>query len=210
RDPRLAATDIRVACNTAVPLLGPRGVGRMFGAQKGAPPAALDWLDLALSSFASIVRRDLGVNVVALPGAGASGGAGAGLHALLGARLCSRYEVVEHFCDLDARLRRADVAITAEGRLDGQTPMGKVPAEIGRRAAAAGVPVIALAGTLGSGATGVLAHGVDALFSIAPGPCSLDAAIAATERHLTAAAANVVRTLCAGIALGRRRAADPA
>jgi len=205
RDPRIVGAQIEVACNHVIPLTGPAGTGRSFGAQKGAPPAALDWLDLALSSFAAIVRRDLGINLAAVSGAGASGGAGAGLHALLGARLRSRYDVVDRLCDLDRRICAADIVFTAEGRIDAQSPQGKVPAEIGRRAAAAGIPVIAMAGALGAGATHIHAYGVDAVFSIAPGPSTLDAAMAATERRLTACAANVMRTLRAGIAIGARR-----
>ena len=158
-----------------------------------------------MSSFAAIVRRDLGIHLATVPGAGASGGAGAGLHALLGARLRSRYDVVDRLCDLDRRICAADIVFTAEGRIDAQSPQGKVPAEIGRRAAAAGIPVIAMAGALGAGATRIHAHGVDAVFSIAPGPSALDAAMAATERHLTACAANVMRTLRAGITIGARR-----
>src|SRR5690606_831772 len=130
---------------------GPSGVGRLFGAQKGAAPEMAERLDAALSRFAAMVRRDIEIDLARVPGAGASGGAGAGLHALLGATLRSRYDIVDRFFDLDGRLRAADIVFTAEGRVDAFTPEGKVPGEIGRRAAAYGIPAIALAGALGEG-----------------------------------------------------------
>ena len=98
-----------------------------------------------------------------MAGAGASGGIGAGLHALLGATLHPRFDMVMQYTRFDAMLREADVVLTAEGSLDGQTPSSKVPAEVARRAKARGIPVIALCGTIGEGVTANLDsryHGV--------------------------------------------------
>lgn len=193
RDPRLDRVRIDVALNWHNQLLGPRGVSRVFGPQKGATPAAVAALEQALETYAAVVRRDLGIELRDMPGSGASGGLGAGLHALLGAKLHPRYDIVMRYIDVDALLRRADLVLTAEGSLDGQTPFGKVPSEIARRAKRYGLPVIALAGTVGPGAHLNLATGIDAYFSILTRPCSLAEALAEAPRLVADAAEQALR-----------------
>ncbi|MFC8077798.1 glycerate kinase, partial [Streptomyces sp. NPDC057307] len=121
------------------------------------------------AQWAVVLTRDLpsAIDLRTAPGTGASGGLGAGL-AALGARLLPRFEVLLDRLDLDARLARADLVITAEGALDHQTVRGKIPAEVASRAHAAGVPVFVLAGTIGPGAHLVRAIGVDAYSAILP------------------------------------------
>jgi glycerate kinase len=198
RDPRLDRVRIDVAVNWLNALLGLRGVARVFGPQKGATPQQVDALEAGLEAFAAVVRNDLGIELDGMAGAGASGGLGAGLHAFAGATLHPRFDVIGRYMDIDALLAGADLVITAEGRLDGQTPFGKAPAEIGRRARRFGVPVIALAGALGQGAEGALAAGVGAYFSIQSQSCTLDAAIADSPRLLRQAAEQVTRLFLMG------------
>ena len=95
-------------------------------------------LDAALANFAAVVARDLGVEVADLPGAGAAGGAGAGLVAFLGARLTPGAPLVVDAAGLDRALAGADAVFTGEGRVDSQTAYGKGPAEVIRRAELAG------------------------------------------------------------------------
>ena len=144
-------------------------MARVFGPQKGATPAQVEQLAAGLENWARVLTRDLPVtgDLYGGTGTGASGGLGAGL-AALGARLLPRFEVLLDHLDLDARLARADLVLTAEGALDHQTPRGKVPAEVARRAKLHGRPVLALAGTLGEGAHTV--PGVDAYTGILPAP----------------------------------------
>lgn len=132
RDPRLEQVPIDVACNWHNVLCGPRGVARIFGPQKGASPATVRRLE-----------RDLGLDVRQIPGGGASGGLGAGLVALLGARLHPRFDIVLQYQNFDALLDDSDLVITAEGGIDGQTVRSKVPAEVVRRAKERGQPAIA-------------------------------------------------------------------
>lgn len=200
-DPRLAATPIEAACNTRTDLLGARGVAAVFGPQKGADRAMIVEMEAAMARFADVVQADLGRDVRTLPGAGASGGVGASLIAFLNADLRQREEIVFPFFDVDARLARADVVITAEGGIDLQTPKGKIPAEIGRRAKAHGLPVFALAGCVGADARVVYSHGIDAFFSTCIGPCELSQAMRDAESHLALTAENLMRALCAGAAL---------
>lgn len=201
RDPRFANVRIDAAVNWHNLLLGPRGVARVFAPQKGATPDQVIELEKGLENFASIAARDLRHNVSGGEGMGASGGLGAGLHAFLGCKLHPRFDVVMQYLDFDRLLGQADLVITAEGSLDGQTPFGKIPSEVGRRASAKGIPVIALAGTIGKGCTDNFQHGIAAFASIVKKPCSLDEAIAKAEKLLVRAAEDAMRMIQVGVAL---------
>lgn len=201
-DPRVAGIDIEVACNIANVLTGADGVARLFGPQKGASPGDVETLASGLDRYAAIIARDCGVDVATIPGGGASGGVGAGLHGLFGARLVSRFDALFPYFDIDSAIAEADLIITAEGGVDYKTALGKIPAEIGRRGRAAGKPVILLAGTVGDRADVVLDHGVCAYFSTVHKPQTLAEAIDQTREQVTLMAEHVVRTFVAGIALG--------
>lgn len=204
RDPRLDKVRIDVACNIHNVLCGPRGVARVFGPQKGASPETVETLARALDNYASVIERDLGVDVRLMAGGGASGGLGAGLHALVGARLHPRYDIVMQYYDIDRYLRQADLVITAEGGIDFQTPYGKIPAEVARRAREYNVPVIALAGTVGQGARDNYAHGINAFTSVMPRPCTLEEAFTRAAEFTAACAENVMQMVLAGMQLNRR------
>lgn len=204
RDPRLADVRIDAAVNWHNVLLGERGVARVFGPQKGATPAQVELLADAMETYAAAIGKTTGIEVGAAPGAGASGGLGAAILGLLGGTLHPRYDIVMRYLDLDATIARADLVITAEGSLDGQTPFGKVPAEVGHRAKEAGRPVIALAGTIGKGVTLNFDHGIDAFASILKAPCSLDDAISAAPKLLVRAAEDAVRMVRVGMLLNER------
>ncbi|MEU2098894.1 glycerate kinase [Streptomyces globisporus] len=209
-DPRLADTELLVACNPYNVLCGKRGVARVFGPQKGATPAEVELLSAGLERLAAVLTRDLlpafapragaPIDLRTAPGTGASGGLGAGL-ASVGARLLPRYDVLLDGLDLDARLARADFVITAEGALDHQTVRGKIPAEVARRAQAAGVPVLVLAGTIGPGAQDVRAVGVDAYSAILPAPMTLMEAIGRSGEFLADASERAMRIMALGTRL---------
>jgi len=148
-DPAVRGLRIDVACDVDSPLLGPAGAARMFGPQKGATPEAVERLEAGLARLAGRLRDDLGRDVANLPGAGAAGGLGAGLIGFLGARLVPGAELVMDAVGFDARLARADLVVTGEGRLDAQSLHGKAPAAAARRARKAGKPAVALVGSLG-------------------------------------------------------------
>ena len=211
-DPRLAQAPIDAAVNWHNALLGPRGVARVFAPQKGATPEQVILLEAALENYAAVIQRDLAIAVAAQAGSGASGGLGAGLHALLGARLHPRYDIVMRYLNLDKLMAQADLVLTAEGSLDEQTPYGKIPAEVARRAKQHRLPVIALAGTLGKGAALNLQHGIDAYASIMQRPCSLEEAIAKADRLLVKATEEMIRMVQVGYLLApqqNRRCVKP-
>lgn len=209
RDPRLDHVRIDAAVNWHNILLGPKGVARVFAPQKGATPEQVVVLEAALETYAACLREATGQDLSCAPGGGASGGLGAGLQGLLGARLHPRYNIVMQYLAFDDLLGQADLVITAEGCLDEQTPFGKIPAEVARRAKALGIPVVALAGTIGRGKVRInFEHGIDAFASILKRPCTLEEAIAETEKLLRRAAEDAVRMIGVGIRLrGERTAA---
>lgn len=200
-DARLRGVQLDAAVNWHNMLLGERGVARVFGPQKGATPAQVEWLEAGLQNYAGCIFAATGVDIAPVPGAGASGGLGAGFAALLGGTLHPRYAIVMQYLELDRLIAQADLVLTAEGSLDGQTPFGKIPAEVARRAKRRGLPVIALAGTIGKGAQLNFEIGIDAFASILKRPCSLEEAIASADKLLERAAEDAMRMVNVGLAL---------
>jgi glycerate kinase len=197
-DERLRDLPIDVACNEHNLLCGERGVAQVFGPQKGASPEQVERLAEALERYAEVIEAELGLDVRELAGGGASGGLGAGLHAFLGARLHPRYDVMMEYVELDELLAGADLVLTGEGGIDHQTPRGKVPGEVASRAGEHGIPVIALAGTIGDRAKVNFDAGIAAFESILEAPSALDDAIDDAPRLLSDCAERVMRMVMVG------------
>jgi glycerate kinase len=125
------------------PLLGPRGAAAVYGPQKGADEQQVQLLELALSRLARAAHHQ---DIAPSPGAGAAGGLGFGVLALLGGRLVNGAQRIAHLVGLDGEIARADLVITGEGKLDRQTMAGKAPGLVGRHAKAAGVGCMAIVG----------------------------------------------------------------
>ena len=198
-DTRLRECRIRVAADVNNPLCGPLGAAEVYGPQKGATAEMVGLLDSALGRFAEIVERDLGVDLMHMPGAGAAGGAGGGLVALLGARLESGATLVCDALHLEEYLRGADLVIVGEGRMDAQTVYNKAPIVVAQRAEKLGVPVIAVAGSLGEGYQAVLEHGINDVESAAPPDLPLDEALRRADELVGEAAERVVRRYRKGL-----------
>jgi glycerate kinase len=148
RDPRLESTEIVVACDVTNPLCGPDGAAVVFGPQKGADDRMVARLDAGLASYADVVAAETGIDIAGVPGAGAAGGAAGGILALLGGRLTPGAPMVLDEAGLERQLAGAQLCITGEGRLDGQSMSGKAVSAVALAAAAAGVPCIAVCGRL--------------------------------------------------------------
>jgi glycerate kinase len=164
-DRRLQRVEVIVACDVENPLYGARGAARVYAPQKGATPAMVETLELGLKRLAAVVRRDLGLEIARLRGAGAAGGLGAGLAAFLKGRLRPGGEMVIEAVKLESKLAGCDLIVTGEGRLDGQTVFGKAPAGVAKTARKFGIPVIAICGSLGPDAWKTKAIGIAACFS---------------------------------------------
>ncbi|CZT14531.1 uncharacterized protein RCC_00508 [Ramularia collo-cygni] len=155
-----------------------------------------------MDRVAAVVGSALGKDISTAPGSGASGGMGAGLM-LIGAELHPRFDVIGEFLNISTLVQQTDICFTAEGGIDEQTPRGKIPAHVARLAKESGVPVIALAGTVGAGARTNYEAGIDAYASILQGPSTLQMAIQDAERLLTDAAESAMRMVMVGRALQR-------
>lgn len=192
-DPRLAQVQLDIASDVDNPLCGPQGASHIFGPQKGASPEQVAFLDKCLGRLADVCARDLGRDMRDAPGAGAAGGLGFAAHAFLNARFRPGVEVVAELGRLAQAMEGATLAFTGEGRMDAQTLRGKTPAGVARIAQRAGVPVIALAGSLGEGYQDLHAGGITAAFSLAPGPISLQHACDNAAQYLSDRARDVTQ-----------------
>lgn len=188
---RLQSVEIIAACDVDNPLTGSKGASAVFGPQKGADLMMVEQLDSALSHYAQIIEKDLGVSVHSVPGAGAAGGMGAALLAFMNASLKPGIDIVMDAVSLAEQVKGAHLVITGEGRIDGQTAQGKTPVGVARIAKAENIPVIALAGSVGKGVEAVYEQGIDALFPVVHGAVSLEEAFDHGANNLTRAARNL-------------------
>jgi glycerate kinase len=159
-DARLVDTSLRIACDVTNPLLGPTGAAATYGPQKGATPQQVQVLDAALERYADGLEAASGRRERDTPGAGAAGGTGFGLLCLRdrfrSLELVPGIDVVMEAADFGGKLATADLVITGEGRIDGQTAFGKTALGVAQRAHTAGVACIAVGG-------GVEPEGIEAL-----------------------------------------------
>ena len=191
--PRLREAEVIAMCDIDNPLCGENGAAAVFGPQKGADAQAVRVLDDGLRHLAEVIERDLGGDLLALPGGGAAGGFGAGSAAFLGAKLQMGIETVLELVDFDRLAADADLVITGEGRLDSQSLRGKVVIGVARRAKRLGVPVAALVGSCELPDAAVYEAGVSGIFPIHPQLMPLSEAMAHTREHLAFTAGNMLR-----------------
>lgn len=196
-DPRIRQTAFSVACDVTNPLTGPKGASYVFSPQKGASREQVADLDRGLLNFAKVLEKTFGTPVDALPGAGAAGGLGAGMRVFFDATLSPGIDLVLQFLDFDKALEKADLVMTAEGRMDAQTRFNKAPAGVAKAARAAGIPCIALCGSKTSDIQSLHEIGIAAVLSIVPGPISLKEAMEEAGPLLTDAAEQAVRLFLA-------------
>ncbi len=171
-------SEFHIACDVENPLCGPKGCSRIFGPQKGATPEIISQMDRMIREFAALAEKQ-GITGAELPGAGAAGGLGYAFHSFLGAQLQGGVDLVLSEIGIAESLKTADVFITGEGRMDGQTAMGKAP--IGAAGLAKKmnpkICTIAVCGCAEDDASEVNKNGIDAYFPILHQPCSLSEAM---------------------------------
>lgn len=174
---KVKASKFRVACDVNNPLYGLNGAAYIYGPQKGATPEMVIELDQGLRNFANIILEQLGTDLQSISGAGAAGGLGSAFAGLLEAELESGVELILELARFEEQLQGVDLVITGEGKLDGQTSMGKAPAGIALLAKKHRIPVIALAGDITEGNPSLHESGITAYFTIVGGPTSLEKAM---------------------------------
>jgi glycerate kinase len=195
---RISGVEIAVACDVANPLCGPTGASAVYGPQKGASPEVVAHLDSNLARLARVIERDLGFDVADRPGSGAAGGLGAGMIAFAEGNLEPGASLVIQAVGLLDRLQKAELCITAEGSVDASSAFGKTAVGVARLAHSLGCPTLVLAGSIGPGAEDVLAEGVDAYFSLCPGPSTLGEAMSHAPEWLERVAEQATRAFLAG------------
>ncbi len=175
--PELKDCEFRIACDVKNPLCGALGCSAVYGPQKGATEEMIASMDGWLSRYAELTRKMFGSSFEHTEGAGAAGGLGFAFLAYLNGKLRSGIELVMNATGLNEKLLNADVVVTGEGRLDGQTGMGKAPVGVAKLAKRYSIPVIAFSGAVTKDAGACNDAGIDAFFPILRAPCTLETAM---------------------------------
>ncbi len=197
RMPELLEATVTVACDVDNPLLGPRGAVMTYSRQKGATDEQLALLEANMTHFIAVAEQTIGRTVREVPGAGAAGGLGAGLIAFANATLKPGVSIVLQASRFAERIRGAAFILTGEGKVDYQTAFGKTISGVAAEAKKQGIPVIVLAGGVEDQAENLYERGVASLFSICPGPLSLEQAMAQTVWLVEKGAERIVRAITA-------------
>lgn len=184
-----------LATDVENPLLGEFGATRVFAPQKGADCSVVEQLEAGMANYASVCKMALGKDFSSYAGTGAAGGLGYAFVAFLGARICSGIDFMLDACHFSSLLKHAALVITGEGRVDCQTAKGKAPFGVLRAAKSAGVPVVAIGGSIERNAVAELMDlGFAALFSVSPGPEKIEDAVkpSRAKENISIVAAQIV------------------
>ncbi|WP_163335650.1 glycerate kinase [Desulfopila sp. IMCC35008] len=196
-DQRLAQVVFDGVCDVTNPLTGENGASHVYSPQKGASAEQVLELDEGLSNLADVIKREMGMDIRDVPGAGAAGGLGAGLHCFLSARLEKGIDLVLDLVELEKKIQGADLVITGEGQIDFQTRFDKAPAGVARLANRYGIPCIAICGSIGEKIHELYETGIISVFSICSGPLSLQEAMDNGAELVEKTAEQVIRTYLA-------------
>ncbi|HIQ87452.1 MAG TPA: glycerate kinase [Candidatus Scatomorpha gallistercoris] len=195
RDPAFDKVEIVTMCDIDNPMYGETGAAYIFGPQKGADPEMVKFLDQGLRHLSEVIKRDIGVDVADMPGAGAAGAMGAGMVAFFGSRLQMGIETVLDTVEFDKAIADADIIFTGEGKIDSQSLRGKVVIGVARRAAKQDKPVIAIVGGADYDVDAAYGEGVTAIFPINRLPQDFSVLKEHSEENLGFAVENVLRAL---------------
>ena len=197
--PALSKCHFNVACDVSNPLCGELGCSSVFAPQKGAKPEDIPVLDGYMAHYASVAAEVSSKADPNVKGAGAAGGMGFAFNTFLPSELRPGVDIVLEAIALEEHLNGCDLVITGEGRLDAQTVMGKAPDGVAKAAKKRGIPVIALAGCIGSGAEACNEAGIDAFFPIVRGAVSLEEAMKPenASKNMTDTVEQIIRTIYA-------------
>ena len=183
------------------PLCGPQGCSAVYGPQKGASPEMIREMDPWLAHYAHLAQQLFPDSAdPTYPGSGAAGGMGFAFLSFTRGVLEPGVQIILEETGLEQYIRSADLVVTGEGRLDGQTSMGKAPVGVARLAKQFHKPVVALAGSVTPEAEACNHVGIDAFFPIVMGPCTLEQAMEpqTAGTNLSHTAEQVFRLWCAG------------
>jgi glycerate 2-kinase len=194
-DSRLMGLEIVVACDVMNPLTGSKGASVVFGPQKGADLLMVEILDKNLKHYASVMKKTLNKEIDSVQGAGAAGGIGAALMAVLNAKLTSGINTVIQLTKFETQLSDAALVLTGEGSIDEQTSFGKTVLGIAKAAKRKKVPVIAYSGRISGNLESLYKAGVTSAISIIPRVCTLNEALSEGPNNIEIAVENTMRLL---------------
>ncbi len=176
-NPLLKECSFTVACDVNNPLCGETGCSAIYGPQKGADAAMIRDMDEWLSNYAYLTKKINEKSDMNYPGAGAAGGLGFAFLSYLNSELKSGIDIVMEATGLEEKVKNADIVVTGEGRLDGQSCMGKAPVGVAKLAKKYNKTVIAFSGCVTDDAVLCNQYGIDAFFPILRTPCTLEDAM---------------------------------
>jgi glycerate kinase len=177
---RLNNIEVIALCDVTNALFGPDGAAFVYGPQKGADASAIALLDAGLRNFNRMVKKYLSASAE-FPGAGAAGGLGAGAKVFLRASIEKGIDYIVRTTALEEKIRKADIVITGEGKIDDQTFSGKVVSEVTKLSVRAGKPVVALCGKSDLTEAQVSAQGVSRLITLVDASTSAQSAMKDAE-----------------------------
>lgn len=174
------------------PLCGSNGAAAIYGPQKGATKEIIEELDKGLEHFANIIKDEFGVDIIEKEGSGAAGGLGAGLIVFLKAKAHRGIEEILRLIQIEKAIMNADLVITGEGSLDGQSINGKAPIGIANIAKKYDVPSIAIVGSKSLDLDNVYEAGISGVFDIIHKPMTLEEAMNNTPENIRATTKNII------------------
>lgn len=195
--PELKDCTFRIACDVTNTLCGEQGCSAIFGPQKGATPTMILQMDKWLAYYATLAREIFPHANPKAAGSGAAGGLGFAFMTFLNGTLESGIKIVLEETRLSDYIKDADIVVTGEGRLDGQTVMGKAPIGVAKIAKQFDKPVLAFSGCVTKDATACNREGIDAFFPVLRNVVSLEDAMnpANARQNMADTAEQVFRTI---------------
>lgn len=198
-NPLIQKAKVTVMCDVTNPLCGKDGATYTFGGQKGGTPEILEELERGMCSYRDVIIREFGVNPDEIQGSGAAGGLGTALMVFLRAVPKSGIETVLDLIDFDSCLENASLAVTGEGRTDWQSCFGKVVQGVGKRCKKAGVPAVALVGSMGEGAEQIFEYGIDSMMTTVNAAENLETVLSKAEELYYGGAVRLFRMVKVGM-----------
>lgn len=197
-DPRIFKTKITVLCDVNNPLCGQDGATYTYSAQKGADVEMQDRLEKGMRNYRDVIRKQFGIDPDDIKGGGAAGGLGMMLNIFLNGNMQSGIDTMLDIINFDQMISGADLIVTGEGCTDWQSCYGKVVSGIGKHAEKAGVPAVALSGSVGVGYENIFNHGISSIITTVNSPMSLDEAMRNAKELYYQAATDMFRLLKTG------------
>lgn len=200
-DSRIRETELVVMSDVTNPLCGENGAAVVYGPQKGATEEEIAILDKGLAQFAELICQMNLPDIRNLPGAGAAGGLGGGLVSFLGAEIRPGIKAILEIADFEKSVQWADLILSGEGRIDGQSANGKVVSGIAEIAGKYNVPVIAICGSVEKDAREIFEKGISGMEAAVCRPVTLEKAMDEAEQNVIDAAERVMQMVKAGMAI---------